>query len=120
MPAIVRLSVKEANELADIIEQSGSNPDSIRAVIAGVGNPRNGRSSVPATDISDEEYLVEKRGQTEIEYGTDLECMICHEKFDHLEKILIEFDETEQEKIRPKLGNYTTGYLGLSLGLKYG
>lgn len=39
---------------------------------------------------------------------------------DSLEKILIEFDELEQEKIRPKLGNYTIGYLGLSLGLKYG
>ena len=39
---------------------------------------------------------------------------------DCLEKILIEFAEPEQGKIRPKLGNYTTGYLGLSLGLKYG
>lgn len=39
---------------------------------------------------------------------------------DCLEKILIEFDEPEQVKIRPKLGNYAMGYLGLSLGLKYG
>lgn len=39
---------------------------------------------------------------------------------DSLEKILIEFAESEQEKIRPKLGNYTIGYLGVSLGLKYG
>jgi len=39
---------------------------------------------------------------------------------DTLEKILIEFDESEQEKIRPKLGNYAIGYLGVSFGLKYG
>jgi len=31
-----------------------------------------------------------------------------------------EFEETEQEKIRPKLGNYAIGYLGVSFGLKYG
>ena len=50
----------------------------------------------------------------------DRETWALNTLADHLEKILIEFDETEQEKIRPKLGNYTTGYLGLSLGLKYG
>lgn len=37
-----------------------------------------------------------------------------------LEQILGEFEETEQEKIRPKLGNYAIGYLGVSFGLKYG
>lgn len=39
---------------------------------------------------------------------------------DCLEKILIEFDETEQASIRAKLGNYTLGYLGLSYNLTYG
>ena len=39
---------------------------------------------------------------------------------DTFEKILIEFDESEQARIRTKLGNYTLGYLGLSYGLKYG
>ena len=39
---------------------------------------------------------------------------------DTLEKILIEFEEREQARIRTKLGNYTLGYLGVSWGLKYG
>ena len=81
---MLKLTVKEANDLADEIEQGGGNADSLRAAIADVNNPGNGRSSVPATDIGDEEYLAEKRGQVEIKHGTDLECMICHDKFDHL------------------------------------
>ena len=84
MPALLRLSVKEANDLADLIEEKGGTADSLRSAISDVNNPGNSRSSVPATDIGDEEYLAEKRGQTEIEDGMDLECMICHEKFDHL------------------------------------
>ena len=81
---MLKLSVKEANGLADGIEDGGGNADSLRAAINDVGNPGNGRLSVPATDIGDEEHLAEKRAQTEIEYGTDLECMICRDKFDHL------------------------------------
>lgn len=84
MPAIVRLSVKDATELADLIDERGGNSDSLRAALDDVKNPENSRSSVPATDIGDEEYLAEKRAQSEIEHGTDLECMICHDKFDHL------------------------------------
>ncbi len=84
MPGLLKLSVKEANDLADTIDQQGGNSDSLRAAIKDVNNPGNHRSSVPATDIGDEEYLEEKRGQAEIEEGTDLECMICREKFDHL------------------------------------
>ena len=39
---------------------------------------------------------------------------------DLLEKILIEFEESEQDKVKLKLGNYTIGYLGISFGLKIG
>jgi len=81
---MLKLSVKEANDLADEIERQGNNADGLRAAINDVNNPGNGRTSIPATDIGDEEYLAEKRAQTEIEHGTDLECMICHDKFDHL------------------------------------
>ena len=81
---MLELSVKEANNLADEIEGNGGNADSLRAAINDVNNPGNGRSSVPATDIGDEEYLAERRDQTEIDHGTALECMICHDKFDHL------------------------------------
>jgi len=84
MPAILRLTIKDATELADLIEEKGGKADSLRAAIDDVKNPGNKRSSVPAADISDEEYLAEKRGQSQVEHGTDLECMICRDTFDHL------------------------------------
>ncbi|GAJ05802.1 unnamed protein product, partial [marine sediment metagenome] len=84
MPGILRLSVKEANDLVDLIEEKGGNPDSLRSAIKDVSDAKNAHSSVPAGKLSDEEYLAEKRAQIEIEEGKDLECMICHDKFDHL------------------------------------
>ncbi|MBA7707935.1 hypothetical protein ES703_116819 [subsurface metagenome] len=81
---MLRLSVKEANELADEIERTGGNADSLRAAVKDVGNPRNSRSSIPASSTTDEEYLEEMRSKSSIEHGIDLECMICHEKFDQL------------------------------------
>ena len=84
MPGLLKLSVKDGNDLANEIERNGGNADSLRAAINDVSNPGNSKKTVSATTISDEEYLAEKRAQTEIEHGTDLECMICHDKFDHL------------------------------------
>jgi len=84
MPGLLRLNVKDANNLADLIEEQGGNADSLRSAINDVKNPGNDRSFVPATNIGDEEYLAEKRSQSSIEHGTDLECMICHGKFDQL------------------------------------
>ena len=81
---MLKLSVKEANDLVDEIERNGGNADSLIAAINDVNNPGNGRLSIPANEIGDEEYLEEKRGQSYVEHGTDLECMICHDKFDHL------------------------------------
>ena len=81
---VLKLSVKEANDLADKIERGGGNADSLRAAINDVNNPGNDRSSVPAADIGDEEFLAEMRAQSYVEHGTDLECMICHDKFNHL------------------------------------
>ena len=81
---MLKLTIKEATDLADEIERGGGNADSLRAAINDVKNPGNGRLSIPASEIGDEEYLAEKRAQSQIEHGTDLECMICHDKFDHL------------------------------------
>jgi len=81
---MLKLSVKEANDLAEKMELAGNNPDSLRAAIADVNNPKNSHSSVPATDIGDEEYLSEKRAQAEVVEGINLECMICHDKFGRL------------------------------------
>jgi len=81
---MLRLSVKNANDLVDEIERTGGNADSLRSAINDVNDAKNSHSSVPATNITDEEYLEEMRAQSTIEHGTDLECMICHDKFDHL------------------------------------
>lgn len=81
---MLKLTIKEATDLADEIESGGGNADSLRAAIKDVGNPRNSLISIPALSTTDEEWLEEKRAQSTIEYGTDLECMLCHDKFDHL------------------------------------
>ncbi|TET39751.1 MAG: hypothetical protein E3J66_07690 [Dehalococcoidia bacterium] len=84
MPGLLRMTTKEANDLAALIEENGGNADSLRTAVNDVNNPGNGNTSVPVGRLSDEEYLMEKRSQTEIEHDTDLECLICHDKFDHL------------------------------------
>lgn len=81
---MLKLTIKEATDLADEIEHGGGNADSLRAAINDVENPGNGRTSIPATGTTEEEYLAERRSKSTIKTGTDLECMICHDKFDHL------------------------------------
>ena len=84
MAGLLRLTVKEANGLADVIELNEGNADSLRAAANGVSNPGNHQASIPASGMSNEEYLEEKRSQSHIEHGVDLECTICRDKFDHL------------------------------------
>lgn len=81
---MLKLTIKEATDLADEIEHGGGNADSLRAAIDDVNNPENDRASIPASSTVDEEFLEEMRSQSTIEKGTDLECMICHDKFGHL------------------------------------
>jgi len=38
---------------------------------------------------------------------------------EYLKRILEEFDAVEQGEIRPKLANYTIGFLGVSMKLGY-
>ena len=84
MPGLLKLNNKEANDLADQIEASGGNADSLRAAIKDMKNPGNGNTSVPAGSVSDEEYLAQKRKESSVETGTGLKCMICGEKFESL------------------------------------
>jgi hypothetical protein len=79
-----RLSLKEAAELADTIEQNGGNANSIRSVIAEINDSRNNHDSMPESKMSDEEYINHMRSQSPVENGHDLECMICHGTFDQL------------------------------------
>ncbi len=84
MSGILRLNIKEANDLADEIERNGGNADGLRAAINDVNNPGNGRTSIPALTATDEEWIEAKRSQSTIDRGAGLECMMCHDKFDHL------------------------------------
>ena len=86
MSANVRLSKKELIDLIEMTEQTGGDATQLRELLELVENDarQHGASNHPKEKLSDEEYLVEKRAQTEIEEGADLECMICHSKFDHL------------------------------------
>jgi len=84
MPGNIRLTIKEAKDLAEQIEGKRGDATSLRTAINDTGDPRNKHSSVPASSATDEEYLEEMRSKSSIEYGADLECIMCHDKFDHL------------------------------------
>jgi len=86
MSAKVRLNKKELIDLIEVTEQAGGDATKLRELLELVENDaqQHGASHHLKEKLSDEEYLKEKRDQIEIEYGTDLECMICHQKFDHL------------------------------------
>ena len=86
MSAEVRLSKKELIDLIEITEQTGGDATQLREFLELVENDaqQHGASNHLKEKLSDEEYLKEKRDQSQVEHGTDLECMICHQKFDHL------------------------------------
>ena len=86
MSAKVRLSKKELIDLIEVTEQTGGDATQLGELLDLVENDaRQHGASIHLKDkLSDEEYLAEKRGQSQVEHGTDLECMLCHQKFDHL------------------------------------
>jgi len=86
MSAKVRLSKKELIDLIEMTEQTGGDATQLRELLELVENDaqQHGASNHLKEKLSDEEYLKEKRDQSHVEHGTDLECMICHQKFDQL------------------------------------
>ncbi len=78
---IVRLNKKELLKLIEVQEAAGTDATELRSLLAEVEQDKH---FVIDPQVNDEEYLEEKRGQSQVEHGTDLECMICHDKFDHL------------------------------------
>ena len=62
-------------------EAAGTDATELRSLLAEVEQDKH---TVIGSTANDEEYLAEKCAQVEIERGTDLECMICHQKFDQL------------------------------------
>ncbi|MBA7665410.1 hypothetical protein ES703_73480 [subsurface metagenome] len=86
MSAKIRLSKKGLIDLIETTEQTGGDATQLREFLELVENDarQHGASHHLKEQLSDEEYLKEKRDQSQVEHGTDLECMICHQKFDHL------------------------------------
>jgi len=88
MPATVRLSKKELIDLIQSTEAAGCDTNCLRGLLSEVEEEEQrrkpARRGVPLEEPTTEEHIEELRQQSTIEYGTDLECMICHDKFDHL------------------------------------
>jgi len=92
MPAAVRLTKKELIELIESTKDAGCDTACLRGLLAEVEEEdrlkKAARLGVPLKakpeEMTTEEYIEELRQQSVIEHGTDLECMICHDKFDHL------------------------------------
>ena len=82
MLATVRLSKKELKELIEKIDKQGGHAMELKNLLAEVEQEE--RLEKPAKQVNDEDYIAELRSKSYVEHGTDLECMICHDKFDHL------------------------------------
>jgi len=92
MSAEVRLSKNELIDLIESTEAASCDAACLRGLLAEVEEEerieKSARLGIPPEarpeEMTIEEYLAEKRGQSHVEHGTDLECRICHDKFDHL------------------------------------
>ena len=79
MPGEVRLSLKELDELIAEREATGCDATELRHLLGEVTGEEK-----PAKQVNDDDYIAELHSKSSVEYGTDLECMICHGKFDQL------------------------------------
>ena len=89
MPGIVRLSKKELNELIEVTETAEGDATELKRLLAEVieeerlRKPEN-RQEWPLAaregGMTTEEHVEALRQQSFIEYGNDLECMVCHNK----------------------------------------
>ena len=79
---VLRFNKKELAKLIEAQEAVGTDATELRSLLAEVEQDKE--HIVIGSRPNDDDYVAEKRAQIEIEYGTDLECMICHDKFDHL------------------------------------
>jgi len=96
MPAIVRLTKKELSDLIERTEAAGCDVACLRGLLAEVEEEERRRQPARRVgrrepqpramveEMTAEDHIEALRQQSTIEHGTDLECMICHDKFDHL------------------------------------
>lgn len=64
MAGVMKLSIKEAIELADFIEEDGGNASSLRVAISNITKKSVGLQTIAANEISDEEYVEALREQS--------------------------------------------------------
>ncbi len=79
---ILRFNKKELLKLIEAQEAAGTDAAELRSLLAEF--EQDEEHIVIGPRANDDDYVAEKRGQSQVEHGTDLECMICHDKFDHL------------------------------------
>jgi len=92
MPTAVRLTKKELIDLIETTEAAGCDVACLRGLLGEVEEEerrrRPARLGVPPTvrpeEMTIEEHVEALRQQSPIEHGKDLECVVCHRKFDHL------------------------------------
>jgi len=96
MPTAVRLSKKELIDLIESTEAAGCDTVCLRGLLAEVEEEERRRQPARRVgrrepqpramveEMTAEDHIEALRQQSTIEHGTDLECMICHDKFDHL------------------------------------
>ena len=82
MPGRVRLSKNELIELIEVTEDAGTDATELRSLLA--EDEQEERLKNTEKQTNDEDYIAELHSKSYIEHGTDLECMVCHDKFDQL------------------------------------
>lgn len=80
--AAVTLSLQELDQMIADIEAGGGDAEELKKTRAQVADSKWLAKHVKP--LGEEEYIAGKRAEAEIKHGTDLECMICHNKFNHL------------------------------------
>ncbi|MBA7480222.1 hypothetical protein ES707_15671 [subsurface metagenome] len=78
----ITLTIPEVDAMIADIEARGGDAEELKKMRAEISNSKWLAKQIKPP--GEEEYLEEKRAQSQVEHGTDLECMICHQKFDHL------------------------------------
>ncbi len=79
---ILRFNKKELIKLIEAQEATGTAAMELRNLLAEV--EQDEEHIVIGSRPNDDDYVAELRGKSSIEHGTDLECMVCHQKFDEL------------------------------------
>ena len=85
MPGKISFSKNDLIELIESTEVAGTDATDLKNLLAEVEQGKQEkRSEKSVNQVTNEDYIAELRSKSPVEHGTDLECMICHEKFDTL------------------------------------